>query len=80
MLFKEQRFISTKDLSERDLIGEQIDGCQDKMGYLQDQISELQNTIASVDNDNAKACFFAFFSMVSSLTGALAYKEKEYCQ
>uniref|UniRef100_A0A915AVU8 Kinesin motor domain-containing protein n=1 Tax=Parascaris univalens TaxID=6257 RepID=A0A915AVU8_PARUN len=50
----EQRFISTKDLSERDLIGEQIDGCQDKMGYLQDQISELQNTIASVDNDNAK--------------------------
>ncbi|VDK61067.1 unnamed protein product [Anisakis simplex] len=56
----EQRFIATKDLSERDLIGEQIDGCQDKMGYLQDQITELQNTIASVDSDSTKACFDYF--------------------
>uniref|UniRef100_A0A914S4E7 BMERB domain-containing protein n=1 Tax=Parascaris equorum TaxID=6256 RepID=A0A914S4E7_PAREQ len=58
-------------VNERHALIEEIQHL-DKMGYLQDQISELQNTIASVDNDNAKACFFAFFPMVRSLTGALA--------
>ncbi|VDD91493.1 unnamed protein product [Enterobius vermicularis] len=41
-------------ISERDLIGEQIDGLQVKENYIQDQITELQRAIIDVDNDNDK--------------------------
>uniref|UniRef100_A0A0N5AWF0 Kinesin motor domain-containing protein n=1 Tax=Syphacia muris TaxID=451379 RepID=A0A0N5AWF0_9BILA len=47
----EHRYTVTKNLEERDLIGEQIDGLQVKENYIQDQIVELQRAIVDVDND-----------------------------
>ncbi|MCP9266058.1 Kinesin-like protein [Dirofilaria immitis] len=50
----EQQFIKAKDLAERDLIGEHIDGCYAKMRYVQEQFTELRNTIAGITNENIK--------------------------
>uniref|UniRef100_A0A183DID9 Tektin n=1 Tax=Gongylonema pulchrum TaxID=637853 RepID=A0A183DID9_9BILA len=62
--FKQQQFIKASVLAERDLIGEHIDGCFEKVRYIQEQIVELQKTIASVDNKNAEvSCFFINVSM-----------------
>nr|CDQ00863.2 BMA-KLP-12, isoform a [Brugia malayi] len=58
----EQQFIKAKDLAERDLIGEHIDGCYAKMRYVQEQFTELRNTIAGIDTEkdsgmeDAEAC------------------------
>uniref|UniRef100_A0A0R3RJQ7 Kinesin-like protein n=1 Tax=Elaeophora elaphi TaxID=1147741 RepID=A0A0R3RJQ7_9BILA len=59
----EQQFIKAKDLAERDLIGEHIDGCYAKMRYVQEQFTELRNTIAGIDNENTKVSL-----LLSSLT------------
>uniref|UniRef100_A0A1I7VVP7 Kinesin-like protein n=1 Tax=Loa loa TaxID=7209 RepID=A0A1I7VVP7_LOALO len=47
----EQQFIKAKDLAERDLIGEHIDGCYAKMRYVQEQFTELRNTIVGIDSE-----------------------------
>ncbi|VDO30493.1 unnamed protein product [Onchocerca flexuosa] len=54
----EQQFIKANDLAERDLIGEHIDGCYAKMRYVQEQFTELRNTIAGIDNENIKVNLF----------------------
>lgn len=58
ILIQEQQFIKAKDLAERDLIGEHIDGCYAKMRYIQEQFTELRNTIAGIDNENTKVSLF----------------------
>ncbi|KAL3982081.1 Kinesin motor domain family protein [Acanthocheilonema viteae] len=57
----EQQFIKAKDLAERDLIGEHIDGCYAKMRYVQEQFTELRNTIAGIDNENTKVQMFVLY-------------------
>ncbi|EJW83839.1 kinesin motor domain-containing protein [Wuchereria bancrofti] len=52
----EQQFIKAKDLAERDLIGEHIDGCYAKMRYVQEQFAELRNTIAGIDTEKGNSC------------------------
>ncbi|KAK6749392.1 hypothetical protein RB195_001788 [Necator americanus] len=53
----ERRFILAQDVQEREAVADQIDGCQMKLNYVQDQITEIQTAI--VDVDGSKTCLFA---------------------
>uniref|UniRef100_A0A7I4YIE6 Kinesin motor domain-containing protein n=1 Tax=Haemonchus contortus TaxID=6289 RepID=A0A7I4YIE6_HAECO len=45
----EHRFISLADVSEREAVADQIDGCQQKIRYVMDQITETQTAITDMD-------------------------------
>ncbi|VDL70027.1 unnamed protein product [Nippostrongylus brasiliensis] len=49
----ESRFVLVNDVTEREAVAEQIDGCQQKIRYVLDQITETQTAIT--DMDAAKA-------------------------
>ncbi|VDO11700.1 unnamed protein product [Brugia timori] len=61
----EQQFIKAKDLAERDLIGEHIDGCYAKMRYVQEQFTELRNTIAGIDTEKVSVFSGFYLSKMS---------------
>ncbi|KJH45712.1 putative flagellar protein FliS [Dictyocaulus viviparus] len=52
----ESRFMATSEVNEREVVAEQIDGCQQKLKYVQDQITETQTAI--VDMDGPDKIFF----------------------
>lgn len=45
----EARFLSLDDVTEREAVADQIDGCQQKMRYVLDQITETQTAITDMD-------------------------------
>ncbi|VDO66502.1 unnamed protein product [Heligmosomoides polygyrus] len=52
--YMEARFLSLDDVTEREAVADQIDGCQQKMRYVLDQITETQTAIT--DMDATKVC------------------------
>ncbi|GMT23895.1 hypothetical protein PFISCL1PPCAC_15192 [Pristionchus fissidentatus] len=47
----EKKFATSTDLSEREVISELVDGCRQKMAYVQDEIQELQLNICEMDGN-----------------------------
>ncbi|VDN55685.1 unnamed protein product [Dracunculus medinensis] len=45
------QFVKMRKVNERDVIGELIDGNQEKLQYVENQINEIQKAIIEIDND-----------------------------
>ncbi|KHJ89975.1 hypothetical protein OESDEN_10190 [Oesophagostomum dentatum] len=63
---RERRFVQAQDVQEREVVADQIEGCQLKLNYVQDQITEIQKAIVDVDGSKGlgkaalspDGCFF----------------------
>ncbi|WKY05278.1 hypothetical protein Q1695_005913 [Nippostrongylus brasiliensis] len=53
----ESRFVLVNDVTEREAVAEQIDGCQQKIRYVLDQITETQTAITDMDAAKVRCCF-----------------------
>ncbi|GMR47901.1 hypothetical protein PMAYCL1PPCAC_18096, partial [Pristionchus mayeri] len=47
----ESKFATTEDVSEREVISDLVDGCRQKMSYVQDEIQELQTNLCVMDGN-----------------------------
>ncbi|VDM63100.1 unnamed protein product [Angiostrongylus costaricensis] len=59
----ERRFVSISEIDEREAVADEIDGCEQKLKYVQDQIAETQTAI--VDMDRPDKVMFHFHSMLT---------------
>lgn len=69
IILQESKFATTTDLSEREVISELVDGCRQKMGYVQDEIEELQRNLCEMDG-NKVLIIFLILNEISSLCSA----------
>ncbi|KAJ1370430.1 hypothetical protein KIN20_032150 [Parelaphostrongylus tenuis] len=51
----ERRFVSTSEVDEREAVADEIDACQQKLKYVQDQIAETQTAIVDMDGPDKDA-------------------------
>uniref|UniRef100_A0A158PC21 PID domain-containing protein n=1 Tax=Angiostrongylus cantonensis TaxID=6313 RepID=A0A158PC21_ANGCA len=71
----ERRFVSISEIDEREAVADEIDGCEQKLRYVQDQIAETQTAIVDMDRPDksvlAVHCFpFALSESVGTTNGA----------
>lgn len=70
------QFVKMRKVNERDVIGELIDGNQEKLQYVENQINEIQKAIIEIDND--KVGFYLSIQMDftdgSGLYSIISYK------